>query len=246
VGQFQRRLTRTPFGTASIGVRDEAREGRDPMVVLFHGLGRSPGTLSHLVEPLEKLFAVALAELPGHVKAPADGDLSLAGLANRFAAALPSLCGNRPFVLVGESVGALVALGAFELASAVVAIEPPLRTGSIWPVHRLVEQGHMHRIPAGLLNELIGSEPTGRDHTDLLAKLKRLTEVVIASEPLMPPRPTVFSPSLVDEPERALLRDHPLVSLRVVEGGHDLVKQAPDECLAAIQRACRSVGLLPA
>jgi hypothetical protein len=65
------------------------------------------------------------------------------------------------------------------------------------------------------------SEP--RDYRPLLDGLAVPTWVLFGSEMLYPQRPFTEAPSLLDEPERALLAAHPQISIRLIEGiGHNV------------------------
>ena len=72
------------------------------------------------------------------------------------------------------------------------------------------------------------------------------TWVALGTVPLGSPRDVTDTPSLVDEPERALLRRHPKIRILVVEGApHNLVMYAKLQILEIVYRLLAETGLAP-
>src|SRR5258708_6830430 len=83
--------------------------GRGSTIVLVHGLGSGAGDWMPAGRALAPDHRVALGELPGHGAADMPISLTLAGAAEGLDRALASE-GREPVVLVGHSVGGLVAM----------------------------------------------------------------------------------------------------------------------------------------
>lgn len=84
-----------------------------PVALLLHGTGAASHSWRDIAPPLARLgFRVVVPDLPGHgftTRPPADGRLSLAGMAADVAALCATL-DLRPALVVGHSAGAAIAL----------------------------------------------------------------------------------------------------------------------------------------
>lgn len=104
--------------------------GRGPAVVLVHGLGSNASHWLPLARDLAKDHRVAFAELPGHGLAPISLPFKLEQATLLLDHALSGLS-NEPVVLVGHSVGGLVAaseaLQAPHRVRGLVLVETALR-----------------------------------------------------------------------------------------------------------------------
>lgn len=223
---MEKHVFSTPFGEAWLW--GEAPEGERPLVLSIDGAfaierPRSFELASYLPEA-----AVLNAHLPGN-HCPEPVSQSVGVYAALYGDVLRQI--GRPAVVVGASVGALVALGLHQpLVKGLVAVEPPLLTGKIWPLVASL-RGWLARHPddaerrAFIWNVLGVSEDAheNRDYRGLLDQLRVPAWAMFGAEPLGAPRAYDVMPSLVDEPERALLRAHPLVQTREVDGvGHNV------------------------
>jgi pimeloyl-ACP methyl ester carboxylesterase len=141
------------------------------------------------------------------------------------------------------------------VVASVVALDPPLRTGELWPL-----------IPntQAMLTAFAGSEPwrlrfaeaalgirldgvEDRDYRWVLDGLAAPAWVVVAGEPLMPVRKGLTRmPSLVGEAEREALRRAPGVRLIEAPGaGHDLPGEAGSLVLGVLREALAAYWPLP-
>lgn len=151
---------------------------------------------------------VVLAELPGHDLAPMmEGDLST--YAQAYQAALAHVWPDRPLTIVGESLGGLVAL---QMAGRIVAVDPPLEpTPSVETELRV-----------GFVAEWL-KPPLRVEHWELIDRLDHPVDVICPTRSILPAAAI----------ER--LANHPMVRLSVVEGGHVLLDDSPED-IASILR----------
>lgn len=200
-----------------------ADDGR-PVVLWIDGAWSIARPRSFELQGLLPEAAVFNAHLPGN-HAPATRTPTIEAYAAAFSEVLDQLA--RPAVVVGASVSGLA---AFALKSpwlrGVVALDPPLLTGKLWPLAPFLETKAAEPDQQAFVWNVFGvapgrSEP--RDYRPLLEGLAVPTWVLFGSEALYPPRPFTEPPSLLDEPERALLAAHPKISIRLIEGiGHNV------------------------
>ena len=137
--------------------------GRGPRVVLVHGLGSSARHWMPLARELARDHRVAFAELPGHGLAPLTEPFSLEQATLALDRALADVS-NGPVVLVGHSVGGLVAaaeaLRAPHRVRALVLVETAL-TPQLTPGERDTLLRQLDRDWEGTLHGVYSS--FGRD-----------------------------------------------------------------------------------
>ncbi len=149
---------------------------------------------------------VVLAELPGHDVAPMmEGDLST--YAQAYQAALTHVWPDRPVTVVGESLGGLVAL---QMHGRIIAVDPPLEPTPA------VE----HELKFGFIADWL-KRPLRDNHWNLIDMLDRCVEIICPTRSILPL-------AAIDR-----LKDHPLVRLSILEGGHVLLDDNP-EAVASI------------
>lgn len=178
-----------------------------------------------------------VAHLPGWITPPL-AQTSIPAFAQAFDEVVETL---GPTVVVGVSAGALVALAMRSpLVRGVVAVEPPLSTAKLWPIIPLFRSMLGGPQDAFIRNVFGITETTveERGYGSLLEGVRAPLEVVVGSEPLLPPRPVERPPSVVDQPERELLARHGKLSV-VVPAGHTVQTQAGKAMLSVVLRACR-------
>lgn len=83
--------------------------GRGPTVVLVHGLGSTPAHWLPVARRLGSHHRVVLVSLPGHADAPMAEPLTLERAALALEAGLERAVGDEPVVLVGHSIGGVIA-----------------------------------------------------------------------------------------------------------------------------------------
>lgn len=184
---------------------------RDHVRVIIHGAGRRAETATIL--PWADDGAL-LAELPGH----GEGPMIRGGVleaADSFRQAIARRWPDVPVTVMGESLGALVALAMG--ADRTIALDPAMEPTP--EVDKVIESGRLH--PWAV-------ESLRRNYWGLLDSLRRPVDVVCASG-------TILSAASVKRLER-----HPMVRLSRLEGWHLLLDERPDECRALLNLPVRS------
>jgi pimeloyl-ACP methyl ester carboxylesterase len=105
--------------------------GRGPTVVFVHGLGSGPSHWLPVARAMARHHRVALVSLPGHADMPMAEPLTFPQAALGLEAALSRELGDEPVVLVGHSIGGVVAaalaLDHPERVRGLVLVETALR-----------------------------------------------------------------------------------------------------------------------
>ncbi len=85
--------------------------GSGPVLVLLHGAGDNAGTWFHTVPDLARSHTLIVPDLAGHGgSAPASGPISVEQVLTGVEAVIDTLAGGRQVTLVGNSLGAWVAM----------------------------------------------------------------------------------------------------------------------------------------
>jgi pimeloyl-ACP methyl ester carboxylesterase len=102
---------RQTFVETSVGCQSVWVGGNGPVVVLLHGAGDQAGTWARTVSALLPRYRVVVPDLPGHGDShPSSGPLSVGTVVDGLAEALARVCGTVPAAMVGNSLGAWVAM----------------------------------------------------------------------------------------------------------------------------------------
>lgn len=241
--------------------------GRGPTVVLVHGLGSRAEHWLPVARDLARDHRVVLVELPGHGLIDMPGSLSLANAAASLDRALADE-GETPVVLVGHSVGGLVAvaeaLHSPRRVRALVLVETALRP-QLGPADRAGLLGALERDYRGTLHACYSS--FGRDSLQgerLYAgaasldstAMKAWLRVVLASDLSQPaarltvPVLAVFaSRSWPDSESWASAADSlgfasvpRVMPVRIEPAGHFVMLDQPRRLADAIRRFARGAG----
>jgi len=103
---LQKRVVPTPVGPQAIFVG-----GAGPVLVLLHGAGDHAGTWAAAVKTLVKDHTLIIPDLAGHGdSAPAEGPIDTAQVYQGLEAILAAEAQGRPLTLVGNSLGAWMAM----------------------------------------------------------------------------------------------------------------------------------------
>lgn len=210
----------------------EALDPQQPLVLFINGAFSIERPRAFELPGLLPTVNVLIAHLPGN-HCPHVSSESVEAYAAAYSEVLDQI--DRPTVVVGASIGALVALRiqSTRLAGQVI-IEPPLQTGKLWCLvrpfrERLAANPEDHRLREFLRN-VFGITPAGfknRDYRPLVDSIRVPGWAIFGELPLLPPRDLPELPSLVDEPERELLRSHPMLMSEIVPTiGHNVPGRA--------------------
>jgi pimeloyl-ACP methyl ester carboxylesterase len=257
-GDLVRRDVTTRFGVIALWSRPGVFGASPRPVVLAIGGSFSPAEdLKNLPNAVGILADVCIMRLPG-AGAPPLSSLAIADMAQAVGELIETTFPLRPVVLLGVSIGAVVALGvrAANIAR-VVAIEPPLVTGGLWPVVAPLREAlgkTQDRLAHHMAFRIFGiaaQEVEDRNYLDVLRGLRAPADVVLGGAPLEPERPVDRFPSLVGAAERRALARNPRIRLHVApDAGHNVVAQAPrlvlDVVLEASRRASAATPFDPA
>ncbi len=120
---------------SAAGVAFDSAGTGDPHVLFLHGWCGDRSFFAPQFERFSRSHRVTSVDLPGHGESPVPAGYTIEGLAASVAAVGRDL-GLRQGVLVGHSMGAMVALDvslhAPELVSAVIMVDPPPLSMEVW------------------------------------------------------------------------------------------------------------------
>jgi len=246
-GELTRIEAATTLGVVPVWRKAGAAEPGLPGVVAIQGLLAGPEDLASLPVGLGRVAEACVLRLPG-AEAPALRETSMQAAARAVGEVIVQLFPDRPVVLLGVSAGAVVALGVrAPNLRRIVAVEPTLRTGELWPLQAVVRD-HLAPLPRDAAAHRAFAAYMGlgaradrpRDDLALLDRLDLPTDVILAGEPLEPRREAARLPSLVDATVRARLAAHPRVRLHLAAGsGHNAQGAAPKLLRDVLFEACR-------
>jgi hypothetical protein len=246
LGNLSPRGVATSLGELVFWSRPEIYDSAKPVVLVIAGMFSPADDFANLPDVLGLLGDGCIMRMPGS-GAPLLSRDGVRSVATAVEEAIAAVFGGRPVVLLGVSIGAVVALSVrAQNVVRVLAVEPMLATGALWPIVEPLRASlgpHPDPSVARSLLELYGISPDAhqnRDYLDVLQDLTCPVDVVLGEEPLQPPRAVTRFPSLVGEPERRLLAAAPNVKLHLAPGaGHNILGQSPKVLQAALMEACR-------
>lgn len=229
-------LVETEFGTCRVLGRPEVRTSKRPVAVFIHGLGRQISDIWPGVAMAERCADVLLLSLPG-VQTDEIAVPSIDNIAKMYLCAIRAVVGARPSLIIGESVGGLVALAMAPGVDRVVLIDPPLTMSDQWPIWWSIEHSPPGSLgfPKTLLDECVGTSPEASEQISYLHLVKdgSKVRVICGAEPLLPPRDLKYSPSLVKPEEIAYMRACG-ATVDIIPGGHALMDHAREEVARVI------------
>lgn len=218
----------TPRGELWAWSEPAKADDRRPVVLWIDGAFAIARPRSFELQGYLPEARVLNAHLPGN-HCPETTEHSVAAYAEAYDDLLRQV--DRPAVVIGASVGGLIAMAMRSpLLRGLVLLDPPLMTRKLWPLFGAFQRWLRERPGETYLKTFLdnvfgisATRVTGRDYRGLVQGLDRPTWVLFGDQALMPQRPVQEVPSLLDEPERALLAAHPQVRVRLIEGiGHNV------------------------
>ncbi len=103
---FDKTTVRTPAGGMTVW-----EAGSGPCMILLHGAGDQAGAWARAVPTFVDDYRVVIPDLPGHWKSdPQDGPLGIETLRGAVDVLMETVCADEQAVLVGNSMGAWVAM----------------------------------------------------------------------------------------------------------------------------------------
>ncbi len=229
---MQKRVFRTAGGDIWLWGEAGDLRANQPVVLFINGAFSIERPRSFELPDLLPSASVMNAHLPGN-HCPWLTSHSVDAFAAAYSDALDQI--GRPCIVIGASIGALVALSIrSEWVRGLVILEPPLQTGKLWCLvdsfrSKLAASPGDLDLKAFLWNVFGISDIVheNRDYRPLLETLSVPGWAAFGGVPLLPPRATPSLPSLVDEPERVLMRANSLLKTEVVPTvGHNVPGQA--------------------
>jgi pimeloyl-ACP methyl ester carboxylesterase len=233
------RTTTRTVGTIPLHGRFDTFDARRPLIFTIRGAFPDP-TAMHRLPDVEPDADVILADMPG-MHSPHLPEPGIGTFARAFDEILSAHFADRRILLLGLSLGGLVAL-AMAQAAAVVAVDPPLMAGpELWPMterlRRALRETEDPHLAAWVWN-LFGVSETAlepRDYRGVLST-RRPGVVVIAGEPLEPERQIRRLPGLIRAEDRSAFGDHPMRVIMAMGSGHNIVRDAPQALAAATRQ----------
>jgi len=233
----------TKYGRCTFLARPELRSSGRRKIVFIHGLGRRVRDYTRAFSIAERYGDVVLMCLPGFAPGEMIADPTVQNIASMFLEALDMIGGLTNAIVVGESLGGLIAMRMSSHVSASIVIDPPLSMNDQWPVR---EMEWKHGVGGDMFPSPLFELCMGRDddrspisYVDLIYRCSDNTCFICGSVPLMPPRPLMDAPSLVKPEELEIIRSRGL-RLEIVEGGHDLFLKAAEAVDRIIVREIRA------
>jgi len=239
-----------------IGRREAFASCTKPVILMIHGALRDVTPLLPWLSLLEPDFDVVFVELPGHGRASPLYPVSIENFAANIGDALTQMLEHRRIIVVGESLGGLVALalgtGSLPMVRGIVAADPPLTMGKLWHVTSAV-QNHIASAKDRFWTEfafnIFGVEgdqldPDDRIYYPLFDHLSVPTYLLTGDLPLFPVRSLAGVPCVIDAVDWRTILRHPCKFVRlerINECGHLLLVGAKDRCLTLIRQLAGEV-----
>jgi pimeloyl-ACP methyl ester carboxylesterase len=216
------------------------------MVLAITGAWAEPEDMIRLPAVVAPAWDAAVMRLPGNGTPPL-AQTSIAAWGRAVGELLDTAFPGRPVVLVGLSVGALVALAVRRpQVRRILALEPPLVMSKLWPMEAVLRRRWREDPQARpFIEAVFGVTGAGREERtwfDLFGRDAPPIDVVVGGAPLYPVRDAERFPSFVDGPERAWIAGRPGVTLHVApDAGHNIHVHAQgflrDVLLSALDKA---------
>ena len=236
----------TSLGVIPLWAPAGALTSGKPVVLVITGAWAEANDMMKTPGVVGPAWDAAVMRLPGN-GTPWLAETSIEAWAEAVGELIETALAGRAMVLVGLSVGALLALAVRSpQVRRIVAVEPPLVMSKLWPMagalaarwREVPEERAFLAAVFGVTGEATREERTWWRLFDGAPPV----DMVLGEVPLLPPRDLPRFPSFVDGPERDGLRTRPRIRVIEVPGaGHNIHVFAPeklrDVLLEALERA---------
>jgi pimeloyl-ACP methyl ester carboxylesterase len=245
------------YGKAGVLFADVGR----PVLLMIHGALRHSGVLFDWLHLGEPEFDVVFVDLPGHGRSPPTTTVTIENFAANVGDAVTAALGNRAVVVVGESLGGLVALamGGLHIGPirGIIAADPPLTMAKLWHVRNAISSAitsdPANRFLQAFALNIFGVDSNGGVHERIYFPLIEQSQVPVliltGDVPLFPARNVNAVPCLVDDVDRYVVSRFTggIAQFKIVSGcGHLLLIDAKQKCRSMIGDFCVTVNKLPA
>ncbi|HLZ73558.1 alpha/beta hydrolase [Phenylobacterium sp.] len=223
---MQSTVIRTRLGPIPLWSPPGALTSAKPLVLVITGAWAEADDMMKTPAVVGPSWDAAVMRLPGN-GTPALAETSIAAWARAVSELVETAFAGRPVVLVGLSVGALVALGVRSAqVRRVLALEPPLVMSKLWPMaERLAARWRDDPAQRPVIEAVFGVKRHGHVERAWFGLFDGAppVDVIVGDTPLYPQRALAQFPSFVDAPEREWLAARPGVTLHVAPGaGHNI------------------------
>lgn len=202
------------------------------MIVMLHGFGRE----GRLLEQWRDLLPVpvGILNLPCHGGEPQIPDPTLPNLVDHVAARIPEGA-----LVIGESLGGVIALGLAARGWPAMAFDPVLSTAKLWPLQLFFKQkrarGEDFSAFQPMLSAVFGIAADGaleeRNYWPLLDEIEGAVDIVAGTVPLWNEgTPLALSRCVLDEIDIYHLSRRTNVRLHRVEGPHTMLTESVEAC----------------
>lgn len=186
--------------------------------------------------------------LPGPVEVMALPPITaLDGLIEHFAAEIPD-----DALVVGESLGGLIALGLAGRGYRAVAFDPPLTMAKQWGLQYglrlLLAKGDdvLRQRAASIFGVMPEGAQEERIYYWLLDAIRTTADIVSGNKLLFPAKHAYSDACLVDEVDRYVIGLNPMIRFTRIPGPHCLLTESVDASREVILRAVREMDAVSA
>lgn len=216
-----------------------------PVLLMIHGALRNSSVLFEWVNLCGDEFDVVFVDLPGHGRSSSPATATIEGIATSVGDAITAALGKREIVVVGESLGGLVALalGGLQLQPirGIIAADPPLTMSKLWHVRRAMSDAVAGTPDNQFLKSLalnvfgVGADEAAHEriYYDLVEKIHVPVLILTGDVPLFPVRSCNAVPCLIDDVDRHVvgrLAANKVEFKTVADCGHVLLVEAGEQC----------------
>lgn len=246
-------LIATSAGRIALYHEEAALASTRPLVLFIHGALRSAATLLEWHQVLSPKYDVMYADLPGHAASPAEGAFTIQSIADRFRQVIKGSLAQRRVVVIGESIGGVVAAalgdGSVPQVCGVIAADPPLATAKQWPVQmsfspllaKAPEAAFIHQFAADVFGIMAGGRIEERTYYDHVRSLSVPALILTGDVPLWPRESKADVPCLLDDADLHIIGsfgNRHIAVEKIKDRGHLLLFKASEDCRARITQFC--------